>query len=208
MHKLFWSCITATLLCLTAAAQPAVHLTEKNPDRFRVLLHTTKGDIVMEVNRRWSPLGADRIYQLVKSGYYNNNLLFRVEPGFVVQFGISPDYATNRFWDPKKLPDEPMQVLNKKGTVAFARGKARDRATQLFINLADNTKLDTVMRDGVKGYTPVASIISGMEVIDKLNSRYKKQPVLVQDSLYKYGNRWFETHFPGLDRIISARLLH
>jgi cyclophilin family peptidyl-prolyl cis-trans isomerase len=207
MPKHFFFLLLAALLSLQSFSQPRVDLTEKSPDRFRVLFHTTQGDWVMEVYRSWSPLGADRIYQLVKSGYYNNNLLFRVEPGFVVQFGISPDYATNRFWDPKKLPDEPMQTLNKKGTVAFARGKARDRATQLFINLADNTKLDTVMRDGVKGYTPVAKIIAGMDIIGKLNGRYKKQPAFVQDSLYKYGNGWFEARFPGLDRILSATLI-
>lgn len=207
MPKQFLFLLLSGLLSVPLFSQPRIDLTEKSPDRFRVLFHTSKGDVVMEVYRNLSPLGADRIYQLVKSGFYNNNLLFRVEPGFVVQFGISPDYAANRFWDPKKLPDEPMQMLNKKGTVAFARGKARDRATQLFINLADNARLDTVIRDGVKGYTPFAKIITGMDVIGKLNGRYKKQPAFVQDSLYKYGNGWIETRFPGLDRIISATLI-
>jgi cyclophilin family peptidyl-prolyl cis-trans isomerase len=134
-------------------------------------------------------------------------LFFRVEQNFVVQFGVSANYAANRFWDPRKLPDEPALQKNTKGTIAFARGGRNNRATQLFINMADNAKLDTTFRNGVKGYTPVAKVISGMEVVAGLNGRYGKKPAAIQDSLYKYGNPYFEQAFPGLDKIISVSIL-
>ena len=91
--------------------------------------------------------------------------------------------------------------------ISFARGGRNDRATQLFINMADNTKLDTAFRNGVKGYTPFGRVVKGMDVVTGLNGRYGKQPATMQDSLYKYGNRYFEKAFPGLDKIISASIL-
>ncbi|NCI48358.1 peptidylprolyl isomerase [Sediminibacterium roseum] len=194
----------------TATAQvpsPAV-LQQKAPETFRAVFKTTKGEFVIEANRKWSPLGVDRLYQLISSGFYNNNLLFRVEPGFVTQFGIAPDRATNRFWDPKKIKDEPRLHKNTKGTLAFARGGKNDRCTQLFINNTDNPKLDTETRLGVTGYTPVARIIKGIGVLSKFNARYGKKPALVQDSLYKYGNFYFEERFAGLDKVISAKIIN
>lgn len=194
---------------LANAQVPDVHiLQQKAPGKFTALFTTTKGNFTIEVIRNWSPLGADRLYQLIVSGFYNKALLFRVEPGFVVQFGISQSRAANRFWDPRKLPDEPMLHRNTRGTVSFARGGRNDRSTQIFINLANNTKLDTVSRGGTKGYTPVARIIQGMDVIEKLNSQYGKQPIQIQDSLYKYGNFYFEERFPLLDKILEARILN
>lgn len=179
----------------------------KAPETFKAIFKTTKGDFVIEAHRKWSPLGVDRLYQLISSGFYNRCLLFRVEPGFVVQFGISGSHAANLFWDPKKLPDEPVRYSNKKAVLCFARGGRNSRATQLFINLADNPKLDTEIRNNAKGYTPIARVISGMEIIAKFNARYGKKPVALQDSLYKYGSFYFEEQFPGLDRINSAAII-
>ena len=100
-----------------------------------------------------------------------------------------------------------MRQKNSKGIISFARGKQNDRATQLFINITDNPKLDTSTRGGVLGYTPVAKVVTGMEVVKKLNGKYAKAPALIQDSLYKYGNYYFEERFPGLDKIIRARII-
>jgi peptidyl-prolyl cis-trans isomerase A (cyclophilin A) len=192
----------------TCAQAPDISiLKQKAPETFKALFKTTKGDFVIEAYRKWSPLGVDRLYQLISSGFYNRCLLFRVEPGFVVQFGISASRAANLFWDPKKLPDEPIRYSNKKTVISFARGGKNDRATQIFINLADNPKLDTEIRNNTKGYTPIARVISGMEVIAKFNARYGRKPATIQDSLYKYGNFYFEEEFPGLDRINSAAII-
>ena len=179
----------------------------KSPETFRALFKTNKGAFVIEAKRKWSSTGVDRLYQLIKTGFYDNSLFFRVEQNFVVQFGIADSEDLNRFWDPKKLPDDPIQQQNRKGMISYAHGKRNDRCTQLFINVVDNLKLDTVIRGGVKGYTPVAKVIKGMNIIALLNGRYGKQPGLIQDSLYKYGNRYFEKKFPGLDRIITARII-
>jgi peptidyl-prolyl cis-trans isomerase A (cyclophilin A) len=179
----------------------------KAPETFRAEFKTSKGDFIIEAYRKWSPQGVDRLYQLIKTGFYNNTLLFRVEPDYVVQFGVSNSNELNRFWDTKKLPDEPLQCKNLKGVISYARDGKNDRATQLFINMGNNPKLDTINVKGVKGFTPVAKVIKGMGVVRALNDRYRKKPATIQDSLYKYGNRYFEELFPGLDRIITARII-
>jgi peptidyl-prolyl cis-trans isomerase A (cyclophilin A) len=179
----------------------------KAPETFRAVFKTTKGDFTIEAHRKWSPLGVDRLYQLITTGFYKNALLFRVEPSFVTQFGISGSYSANRFWDPKKLPDEPRLQKNLKGFVSFARGGKNDRSTQLFINTANNPEFDNTVKMGVKGYTPVAKVIRGMEIIVKFESGYGIRPATMQDSLYKYGNFYFEERFPDLDKIISASIV-
>jgi peptidyl-prolyl cis-trans isomerase A (cyclophilin A) len=179
----------------------------KAPETFRAEFKTSKGDFIIEACRKWSPQAVDRLYQLIKTGFYNNTLLFRVEPDYVVQFGISNNNGLNRFWDPKKLPDEPLRYKNLKGVISYARDGRNDRSTQLFINMVNNTKLDTINMKGVKGFTPIAKVIKGMGVVSALNDWYRKKPAIIQDSLYKYGNRYFEDLFPGLDRIITARII-
>ncbi len=182
-------------------------LKQKAPQTFRVLFKTNKGNFVIEVYRNWSPLGADRLYQLVKTGFYNNTMLFRAEQHFVIQFGISNNWRVNRFWDPKKLDDEPIRYKNEKGIISYARGGTNDRTTQLFINTVNNPLLDTVVRAGLKGYTPVARVIKGMDVVAGFNDQYGRSTLAIQDSIYKYGNRYLEIHYPGLDRIISATFI-
>jgi len=182
-------------------------LTLKAPETFRALFTTNKGDFIIEAYRKWSPLGVDRLYQLINSGFYTNIMLFRAEQRFVIQFGISDNTQVNRFWDPKKLPDEPARYKNEKGIIAYARGGTNDRTTQLFINMVNNPLLDTVVRSGLKGYTPIARVIKGMEVMAIVNDQYGRSTLPIQDSVYKYGNRYLEAHFPGLDKIISAKII-
>ncbi len=179
----------------------------KAPASFRAVFTTTKGNFTIEAVRKWSPLGVDRLYQLIRSGFFTNALLFRVEPDYVTQFGVSESYEANRFWDPRKLPDEPMLQKNKKGMISFARDGRNNRATQLFINNRDNIKLDTLSKGGLVGFTPIAHIISGMETVSRFYAKYGKRPAQIQDSLYKYGNRYFEQNFPGLDKILHVRII-
>ena len=177
------------------------------PDTFKAVFKTSKGDFIIEAQKKWSPLGVDRLYQLISSGFYTNALFFRVEQDFVIQFGIADNEVTNRFWDPKKLQDEPQIIKNTKGMISFARDGKNNRCTQLFISTVDNIKLDTTFRGGVKGYTPIARVIKGINILTKLNGKYGKTPGTVQDSLYKYGNSYFEQKFPGLDRIIAVKII-
>ncbi|BFG71139.1 hypothetical protein KACHI17_20200 [Sediminibacterium sp. KACHI17] len=182
-------------------------LKRKAPESFQVLFTTTKGNFILEAYRRWSPIGVDRLYQLVLSGFYNHNMIYRVEPNYVVQFGISDKFELNFFWDNKKIMDEPVLQKHKKGIVAFARDVANSRATQLFINMVDNPKLDTTVRSGVKGFSPIGKIIKGMDVVTKFNAQYGKRIAPIQDSIYLYGNAYLQENFPGLDQIISAKII-
>lgn len=179
----------------------------KAPESFKAQFITNKGEFIIEAYKKWSPIGVDRLYQLIKTGFYSHTLLFRVERNFVSQFGISDIEEVNRFWDPKKIKDEPPKYKNLKGVICFARGGPNSRTTQLFINMVDNPKNDTAIRSGVKGFTPIARVIKGMEVAALFNDRYGRATVPQQDSIYKYGNRYFEKRFPGLDKIISARII-
>lgn len=191
-----------------AAQVPNISILQKRaPETFRARFTTTKGDFVIEAYRKWSPLGVDRLYQLITSGYYANNLVYRVERNFVVQFGVADAEDLNRFWDAKKLKDEPLRHSNLKGVISYARGGPNTRTTQLFINMVNNPKNDTALRAGVRGFTPVARVISGMENIVRFFDKYGRSTVRHQDSIYKYGNRFFEKNYPGLDKILSARIV-
>lgn len=210
MYKKQFLILLTLLLFLNAHSQSLRSKIEllKAPEKFRALITTTKGDIVVEAVREWSPIGVDRLYQLMISGFYQQGLFFRVEPNYVIQFGISASYGFNRYWDSKKLTDEPVKQKNVKGTIAFVRGGRNSRSTQLFINMVDNLELDTIEKGGTIGFTPIAKIVKGFEVLKKLNSTYAKQPLLVQDSLYKYGNDYFTRRFPGLDKILKVTIIN
>ncbi|MBV9986805.1 MAG: peptidylprolyl isomerase [Chitinophagaceae bacterium] len=192
---------------LYGQAPDSTILTQRAPDKFQAVFETTKGRFIIEAYRNWSPQGVDRLYQLISTGYFTNCLLFRVEPAFVVQFGIGEDAAQNEFWRPRTLDDEPVLQSNIRGTIAYARDVKKSRSTQLFINMVDNPQLDTTLRYELRGFTPIARVVQGMTIISSFYSAYKKEPVFLQDSLYKYGNWYYEKKFPGLDRILSARIL-
>lgn len=193
-------------ICFTQKPNISI-LQLRAPETFKAIFKTSKGDLIIEANRKWSPLGVDRLFQLISSGFYTNALFFRVEKDFVIQFGIASNEVTNRFWDPKKLPDEPQFVKNKRGMIAFARAGKNNRCTQIFISTVDNIKLDTALRGGVSGYIPIARVINGLDILSKLNGQYGKKPATIQDSLYKYGNVYFDQKFPGLDKILSAKII-
>lgn len=178
--------------------------TTSSPDTFKVKFKTTKGSFIVEAYRDWSPLGVDRFYELVKAGYYNNLPIFRVVKNFVAQFGISNSYEENLKWEKSPIKDEPVKAINLKGVVAYARAEVDTRSTQLFINLKDNARLDTVTYNGVTGFPPIGKIIEGIEVIDKLNPEYGETPS--QDSITVSGRKYTEREFPNMDYVIKAEL--
>jgi peptidyl-prolyl cis-trans isomerase A (cyclophilin A) len=182
-------------------------LKQQSPGLFKAVFHTTKGDFTIEVIRNWSPQGADRLYQLLKTGFYNNNGIFRVQTGYVIQFGICDHKEVNAFWDKKPIKDEPAKTPNSKGTISYARDGADSRTTQLFINLKDNIKLDTVNYNGVRGFTPVARITEGFDVVEKFYAGYGFEPTNHQDSVMVSGNAYLKKHFPEIDYILSVELL-
>lgn len=213
--KLYFACflITTSLLCSFALAQPTtkkntfIHKDLRAPETLQVLFKTNKGNFIIQSYRSWAPLAADRFYTLVKKGFYTNIYIFRVEKDYVVQFGISDNPKESSFWDKARLKDEPVIQKHKKGMVAFARSEKNSRTTQLFVNMQDNAKLDTTMREGVHGYPPFGKVISGMNIFFQLNDQYAKRILPLQDSIYRYGNQYLVQHFPGLDKIISATII-
>jgi peptidyl-prolyl cis-trans isomerase A (cyclophilin A) len=178
----------------------------KAPDTFQAVFLTTKGEITIEAYRNWSPQGVDRLYQLIKSGFYTADCIFRVQPEYVVQFGISNSAEANHFWDLRPVADEPVKGSNLKGVISYARDGANTRTAQLFINMKDNFKLDTVNYNGLRGFPPIAKVISGFEVVEAFNSKYGFEPANHQDSVMVQGNAYWEKKFPGLDYIIEARI--
>jgi peptidyl-prolyl cis-trans isomerase A (cyclophilin A) len=171
-------------------------LKDKAPEQFKARFTTGKGDIVVEVTRAMAPLGADRFYNLVKYGFFNGASFFRVVPGFVVQFGLSAIPAVNAAWDSAKITDDPVQGSNVRGTLCFATAGPNTRTTQLFINLGDNVRLDSM------GFAPFAKVVEGMEVVDNIYSGYGEQPNQMQ--ITKEGAAYLKANFPEMDSATKA----
>ena len=130
--------------------------TERAPARFRVRFETTKGPFVVEVTRAWAPRGADRFYNLVRAGYYDDVAFFRVIEGFMVQFGINGDPRVNAAWQAARIPDDPVTQSNRRGMVTYAMAGPDTRTTQLFINFRDNKGLDG------QGFAPFGGVVEGL----------------------------------------------
>lgn len=174
------------------------------PDTFRVQFATSEGDFTAEIYREWAPQGADRFYNLVRAGYYDGNRFFRVIPGFMAQFGIHGEPAVNEAWAESRIPDDPVQQTNARGTIVFAMAGPDTRTTQLFINFANNEQLDGM------GFAPFGRIIEGMDIVDRINGEYGegaprgRGPDQVR--LRAEGNDYLRSSFPNLDYIESARI--
>jgi len=175
------------------------------PSVFTVEFITTKGNVLIEAKREYSPLAADRFYYLVKNNYYCENRFFRVVPKFVVQWGMKGIPGIDKLWDTLGIFDEPVKLSNTKGTIAFARSVQNSRSNQLFINLEDNTRLDTSTYNNVNGFPAFGKVIKGMGIIESINAEYKQLPN--QDSIMVKGNSYLNNNFPNLDYIISTKII-
>ena len=149
-------------LAVPATAQnlsnPAA-LREQAPPVYKAKFDTTKGAFVIEVHRDWAPNGADRFYNLVKNGFYDNVRFFRVISGFMVQFGIHGDPKISAPWRDARLTDDPVKQSNKRGYITFAMAGPNTRTSQVFINFGDNARLDSM------GFPPFGRVITGMEAV-------------------------------------------
>ena len=185
-------------------ADPA-SLKEKAPDTFKAKFVTTKGDIVIEVTRAQAPNGADRFYNLVQSGYFNDIAFFRVIPGFMAQFGIHGDPAVSAKWRDAKITDDPVKTSNVRGAVTFAMAGPNTRTTQLFINLVNNANLDGM------GFPPFGKVVEGLDVLDKINGEYGEGAPRGrgpdQGRIQAQGNAYLKQSFPNLDSIKSASVV-
>lgn len=170
---------------------------EKAPAEFQVRFETTKGPFVVQVTRASAPLGADRFYNLVKMGYYNDVAFFRVVDGFMAQFGINGDPKVNEKWESANIDDDPTRESNVRGAITFATRGPNTRTTQLFINFGDNSQLDS------RGFAPFGKVVEGMDIVDQLYKGYGEGAPRGggprQDLAQSQGNSYLRTQFPKLD---------
>ena len=179
-------------------ATPPPPATPQGPDSFLVALTTSRGPLTLVVHRAWAPQGADRFYALVKGGFYDGARFFRVVRGFVVQFGLPADPRVGRTWSSQALPDDPVRQPNRRGTLAFASAGPNTRTTQVFINLADNLRLDGL------GFAPFARVTTRLGIVDSLDAQYGERPS--QDSIRLQGEAYLGRAYPHLDRIRTAAI--
>ncbi len=187
-----------------ALLNPAL-LKAKAPEVYKATFTTTKGDVVIEVHRDWAPNGADRFYNLVRNGFFNDASFFRAIQGFMVQFGISAYPAVSKAWQGANIKDDPVKQSNKRGYVSFAAtGAPNSRGTQLFINLVDNSRLDP------SGFAPIGMVVEGMDVVDKFYTGYGEGAPggagPDQAKITAQGKAYLDKGYPQLDSIKTARI--
>ena len=218
--RLYFSPMRPTVLSLVACAlvagachrappsvlnAPAAALDTPAPDSFVVRFETTKGDVDLMVHRDWAPRGADRLHGLVRYGVLDGARFFRVVPNFVVQFGISANPAVSAAVRERRIPDDSVRRSNVRGTLSFATSGPDTRTSQLFINLADNQRLDR------RGFAVLGQVVRGMDVVDALYSGYGEGAPRgqgpSQDLIGKEGEAYLARDFPKLDQIRRARVV-
>ncbi len=181
-------------------------LVETAPQSFQARFETTRGDFVIEVTRSQAPNGADRLYNLVKNGYYDGVRFYRVIEGFMAQFGMHGEPQVQVRWSNAPIRDDRVAASNVRGAVTFAMAGPNSRTTQLFINLVDNTLLD------IDGFAPIGTVIEGMDVVDQIHSGYGELADRggdgpISQNVAARGNAYLEESFPEMDYIVTATLV-
>ena len=190
----------------TALKNPA-GLDETAPDKYRASFDTSAGTFVIEVQRDWAPHGADRFYNLVKNGFYDDCRFFRVISGFMVQFGINGDPSLSSVWSEAQIAVDPVKQSNRRGYITYAMSGAgpHTRTTQLFINFQNNTNLDGI------GFAPFGRVVDGMSVVNDIYSGYGEGAPSgngpAQGRIQAEGNTYLNKDFPRLDYINKATIV-
>ena len=193
------------LLCLLLALPFGHHAA---PAVFQVQFETTAGSFIIEVHRDWSPHGADRFYELVRTGYYDDSRFFRVVPGRWVQFGINGNPKIAEQQRHITIPDDTLKQHNTPGYVAFSNTGPNTRSTQVYINLGDNS----ARNDSEAGFAPFGKVVEGMDVVEKLYGGYGEHSgggmrASHQDQMFEGGNVYLDREFPKLDKLIRAAVM-
>jgi len=180
-------------------------LTEKAPATYKARFDTSKGAVVIDVRRDWAPNGADRFYNLVKNGFYDDNRFFRVISSFMVQFGVNGDPKISAQWRNARIKDDPVKQSNKRGFITFATSGPDSRTSQVFINFADNGGLDS------QGFAPFGQVTAGMNLVDALYSGYGEGAPRGrgpdQGRIQTEGNAYLMKDFPNLDYVRKAAIV-
>jgi peptidyl-prolyl cis-trans isomerase A (cyclophilin A) len=183
-----------------AALRDPSKASAKAPAAYRVRFTTTRGTFVVAVTRAWAPLGADRFFNLVQAGFFEGARFFRVVPRFVVQFGLNGEPRVNEAWQSARIADDAVKQTNTRGRITFATAGPGTRTSQLFINLADNPRLDQM------GFSPFGEVAGeGMQVVSAIFAGYGELPD--QGRITAEGNAYLEAQFPKLDYVKKAELV-
>jgi len=200
----------ATVSTVTAADplhQPdSKFWTKKAPPIVRIRFETSQGSFTVELRREWAPLGTDRLYNLVRAGFFADSRFYRVRPGFIAQFGIAGNPDIAQVWRSRAIRDDPPKASNTRGRIAFAMTGPDTRTTQLFISLADNSRLDK------EGFAPLGEVVEGMDVVDRIYSGYGEESgggmrAGKQAKLFEEGNPYLDREYPKLDKLLRAGIL-
>jgi len=196
--------LTATPLIAQGNLGNPAALTEQAPATYKARFDTSKGVFVIDVRRDWAPVGADRFYNLVKNGFYDENRFFRVISGFMVQFGINGNPQVSTPWRNAQIKDDPVKQSNKRGFITFATSGPNSRTTQVFINFGDNSRLDG------SGFASFGQVSSGMNVVDQLYADYGEGAPQGrgpnQGRMQSEGNAYLTKDFPNLDFVRKATI--
>jgi len=201
LSLLFLLSLVSAHYAVTAAAPVAAV-----PSVFQVRIETSAGAFVIEAHPDWAPNGADRLQELARSGYFDDSRFFRVVPGFIAQFGIAGDPKVAAVWRSRTIPDDPVKQSNTRGFLGFAMTGPDTRSTQIYINLADNSRLDA------QGFAPIGRVVEGMDVVDRLYSGYGETSgggmrAGKQQKMFEEGNAWLDREFPKLDKLLQAKIV-
>jgi len=179
---------------------------EQAPATFEVRFETSEGVFVVGVHREWAPIGADRFYNLVQNRFFDDARFHRVVEGFIVQFGLPGDPSVAETWLDQTMSDDPVRESNTAGRIAYAFTEPNTRATQVYISMTDNSRLD------VQGFAPFGEIVDGMDVVSRIYSGYGEDSGGGvrrgdQSRIVAEGNAYLDRTFPELDRILTARVV-
>ena len=195
--KWFFCALACVAACMGFVSSAAA--ADEAPAVYKVKFETSGGDFIIEVNREWAPVGAERFHELVTKGFFDECRFFRVVPDFMVQFGINGDPAVQKEWRDAKIKDDKVTQSNKRGYITFATSGPDSRTSQVFINFKDNKFLDRM------GFAPFGQVVEGMDVVEKIYSEDGESPD--QSSIQSDGNAYLKKSFPKLDYIKKATIV-
>ncbi|MEO8660603.1 MAG: peptidylprolyl isomerase [Bryobacteraceae bacterium] len=207
MKRLFPALLLALLIgCSSGERKPAevkkeAAATKQAPPEYKVKVTTSKGDFTIAVHRDWAPRGADRFYELVKMGFYDDSRFFRVVKDFIVQFGLAKDPKMSQMMAQSSIQDDPAMKSNMKGRVSFAKNGVNTRTSQVFISLKNNRILDD------QNFAPFGEVVEGIEVVAKLYPGYGDYSGPEQAKIIDKGNDYLDRSFPRLDKLQKAILI-
>lgn len=143
--------------------------------------------------------------ELVSDGFFTDMLLYRVIPGFLVQFGVAADPKVQAKWQDARIPDEPNQVNFKGGTLSFAGAGENSRSCHLFVALSPNgNSLGKAKHETTLGH------IKEVEVFEKVASNFRATGYpdtgSLQGALVSQGNA-AAAKYPKLDRILQCAVV-